>query len=98
MTGPSLARPDPCRKCSRPLTDPEKYAASRVRAEQIHLDWVRAAGGAAQCGAVNTETPRGVFLYYTEAASDGDLALGNRVYRYNWNWRISGSRGGSEVR
>ncbi len=35
--------------------------------------------------AVNTETPRKVFLYYTEAASDGGAPLGNRVVRYTWN-------------
>jgi glucose/arabinose dehydrogenase len=35
--------------------------------------------------AVNTETPPAVFLYYTEAVSDGGTALGNRVYRYDWN-------------
>jgi glucose/arabinose dehydrogenase len=35
--------------------------------------------------AVNTETPPAVFLYYTEAATDGGTPLGNRVYRYTWN-------------
>jgi glucose/arabinose dehydrogenase len=37
--------------------------------------------------AVNTETPRKVFLYYTEAATPGGSGtpLGNRVYRYTWN-------------
>ena len=36
--------------------------------------------------AVNTESPRKVFLYYTEASGgDGGAALGNRVYRYTWN-------------
>jgi glucose/arabinose dehydrogenase len=35
--------------------------------------------------AVNTATPRGVFLFYTEAVTDGGPALGNRVYRYTWN-------------
>ena len=36
--------------------------------------------------AINTETPRRVFLYYTEAnGSDGGAALANRVYRYDWN-------------
>jgi glucose/arabinose dehydrogenase len=35
--------------------------------------------------AVNTETPRAVFLFYTEATTDGGSALGNRVYRYTWN-------------
>ena len=35
--------------------------------------------------AVNTQSPKRVFLYYTEATSDGGFALGNRVYRYTWN-------------
>jgi glucose/arabinose dehydrogenase len=35
--------------------------------------------------AVNTETPPKVFLYYSEAATPGGSALGNRVYRYTWN-------------
>jgi glucose/arabinose dehydrogenase len=35
--------------------------------------------------AVNGETPRKVFLYYTEAATDGGTPLGNRVYQYTWN-------------
>jgi glucose/arabinose dehydrogenase len=35
--------------------------------------------------AVNTESPPGVFLFYTEAANDGGPPLGNRVYRYEWN-------------
>lgn len=35
--------------------------------------------------AVNGETPPAVFLYYTEAATDGGTPLGNRVYRYAWN-------------
>jgi aldose sugar dehydrogenase len=36
--------------------------------------------------AVNTQTPRKVFLYYTEAqGGDGGPPLGNRVYRYTWN-------------
>jgi glucose/arabinose dehydrogenase len=35
--------------------------------------------------AVNGETPPAVFLYYTEAATDGGAPLGNRVYRYTWN-------------
>jgi len=26
-----------------------------------------------------------VYLYFTEAASDGDTAIANRVYRYTWN-------------
>jgi glucose/arabinose dehydrogenase len=34
--------------------------------------------------AVNTEIPPRVFLFYTEAASDGGSPLGNRVYRYDW--------------
>src|SRR5262245_10080758 len=36
--------------------------------------------------AVNTQTPRKVFLYYTEAqGGDEGPPLGNRVYRYTWN-------------
>jgi len=35
--------------------------------------------------AVNTETPRKVFLYYTEAVTQDGTPLGNRVYRYTWN-------------
>ena len=35
--------------------------------------------------AVNTESPKKVFLYFTEATIDGGFALGNRVYRYTWN-------------
>ncbi|MDX2170886.1 MAG: PQQ-dependent sugar dehydrogenase [Deltaproteobacteria bacterium] len=43
--------------------------------------------------AITTETPPGVFLYYSEASGDpdgdgspdGGTALGNRVYRYTWN-------------
>jgi glucose/arabinose dehydrogenase len=36
--------------------------------------------------AVNsTVNPPQVFLYVTEAASDGATAIANRVYRYNWN-------------
>ena len=35
--------------------------------------------------AVNTESPPGVFLFYTEAAADGGPPVGNRVYRYDWN-------------
>lgn len=35
--------------------------------------------------AVNTESPPKVFLYYTEAASDGAAPIANRVYRYDWN-------------
>ncbi len=35
--------------------------------------------------AVNTQTPPAVFLYFTEAASDGGAPIANRVYRYTWN-------------
>jgi len=35
--------------------------------------------------AVNSENPPKVFLYFTEAASDGAAAIANRVYRYTWN-------------
>ena len=36
--------------------------------------------------AINSESPPGVFLYYTEAnGMDGGTPLGNRVYRYTWN-------------
>jgi glucose/arabinose dehydrogenase len=42
--------------------------------------------------AVNTESPPGVFLFYTEVADpdgngvpDSGTPLGNRVYRYTWN-------------
>lgn len=35
--------------------------------------------------AVNGESPPGVFLYYTAAASDGGAPLANRVVRYDWN-------------
>ncbi|MFI5006476.1 MAG: PQQ-dependent sugar dehydrogenase [Solirubrobacterales bacterium] len=35
--------------------------------------------------AVNAETPPKVFLYFTEAASDGAAPIANRVYRYTWN-------------
>jgi glucose/arabinose dehydrogenase len=35
--------------------------------------------------AVNSESPPAVFLYYTEAATDGGAPLANRVYRYDWN-------------
>ena len=35
--------------------------------------------------AVNGETPRKVFLYYTEALVQNGAPLGNRVYRYTWN-------------
>ncbi|HEY6555482.1 MAG TPA: PQQ-dependent sugar dehydrogenase, partial [Vicinamibacteria bacterium] len=33
----------------------------------------------------STVNPPQVFLYVTEAASDGATAIANRVYRYNWN-------------
>jgi glucose/arabinose dehydrogenase len=35
--------------------------------------------------AVNSQSPPRVFLYYTEAATDGGTPLGNRIYRYTWN-------------
>jgi glucose/arabinose dehydrogenase len=37
--------------------------------------------------AVNSATPRAVFLYYTEASGgvDGNPPIANRVYRYTWN-------------
>jgi glucose/arabinose dehydrogenase len=35
--------------------------------------------------AVNSESPPQVFLYFTEASSDGAAPLANRVYRYDWN-------------
>jgi glucose/arabinose dehydrogenase len=35
--------------------------------------------------AINTESPPKVFLFYTEAASDGASPIANRVYRYDWN-------------
>jgi glucose/arabinose dehydrogenase len=35
--------------------------------------------------AINSQNPPVVFLYYTEAASDGGAPIGNRVYRYTWN-------------
>jgi len=35
--------------------------------------------------AVLQGAPVRVFLYYTEAASDGGTAIANRVYRYDWN-------------
>jgi len=42
--------------------------------------------------AINTESPPGVFLYYTEVddpelngAPDSGALLGNRIYRYDWN-------------
>ena len=35
--------------------------------------------------AVDPGSPTRVFLYYTEAAVDGGPALGNRIYRYDWN-------------
>ena len=48
----------------------------------VHTDSERGLLGIA----VNTETPRKVFLFYTEAqGSDDGTPLGNRVYRYTWN-------------
>ena len=35
--------------------------------------------------AVNSETPRRVFLFYTESATPGGSSIANRVYRYTWN-------------
>jgi glucose/arabinose dehydrogenase len=35
--------------------------------------------------AINTETPRSVFLYFTEAAVLNGPPIANRVYRYTWN-------------
>jgi glucose/arabinose dehydrogenase len=35
--------------------------------------------------AINHESPRKVFLYFTEAATLGGSAIANRVYRYTWN-------------
>jgi glucose/arabinose dehydrogenase len=35
--------------------------------------------------AVDPGSPPRVFLYYTEALVDGGPALGNRIYRYDWN-------------
>jgi glucose/arabinose dehydrogenase len=35
--------------------------------------------------AVDGQSPAGVYFYVTEADSDGDTPLGNRVYRYTWN-------------
>jgi glucose/arabinose dehydrogenase len=35
--------------------------------------------------AVDTATPKHVFLYYSEAATAGGPALANRIYRYDWN-------------
>jgi glucose/arabinose dehydrogenase len=35
--------------------------------------------------AINGQVPPKVFLYYTEAVSDGAPPLGNRVYRYDWD-------------
>lgn len=36
--------------------------------------------------AVNSQSPPGVFLYYTEATgADGGTPIANRVYRYTWN-------------
>jgi len=43
--------------------------------------------------AVNTATPRAVFLYYTEAVgSDGGHAARQQVYRYTWNASTGCSR------
>ncbi len=42
--------------------------------------------------AVDGQSPPGVFLYLTEAVSDGDEPLGNRVYRYTWNSGSARSR------
>lgn len=41
--------------------------------------------------AVQPGSPQRVFLYFTEAAVDGGTALGNRVYRYDWNPAGTGS-------
>lgn len=46
--------------------------------------------------AVNTATPRGVFLFYTEAATQGGAAIANRVYRYDWNPAANGGDGALE--
>ena len=35
--------------------------------------------------AIDPGSPTHVFLYYTEATVDGGPALGNRLYRYDWN-------------
>lgn len=35
--------------------------------------------------AINSETPRKVFLFYSEAATQGGMLIANRVYRYTWN-------------
>jgi glucose/arabinose dehydrogenase len=35
--------------------------------------------------AIDPGSPTRVFLYYTEAAVDGGPALGNRIYRYDWD-------------
>jgi glucose/arabinose dehydrogenase len=35
--------------------------------------------------AADTTSPPHVFIYFTEATSFGGTALGNRVYRYDWN-------------
>lgn len=35
--------------------------------------------------AIDPGSPTRVFLYYTEALVDGGPALGNRIYRYDWN-------------
>lgn len=41
--------------------------------------------------AVQQGAPMRVFLYFSEATSDGGTALGNRVYRYDWNPAGTGS-------
>jgi hypothetical protein len=41
--------------------------------------------------AIQQGAPIRVFLYYTEAASDGGAPFGNRVYRYDWNPAGTGS-------
>ncbi|MGH9885371.1 MAG: PQQ-dependent sugar dehydrogenase, partial [bacterium] len=35
--------------------------------------------------AINHESPPKVFLYFSEAATQGGAAIANRVYRYTWN-------------
>lgn len=41
--------------------------------------------------AVQAGAPMRVFLYLSEATADGGTALGNRVYRYDWNPAGTGS-------
>lgn len=41
--------------------------------------------------AIRQGSPIRVFLYYTEAATDGGAPFGNRVYRYDWNPAGTGS-------